>query len=607
MAQDRRVLSLVICMVSLALAVLFSGEVRVLLRANDYWTPVLLVAAFLVACLIVRRILIDRAVYHPEVILNGKRHGVQLEPAHPLVQRYVAERASELGLNVEIETSYVPGSWRAVDAYVFGQGLHQSLVVTGGLQTLYLRRRPGEMERFQFIVDHELGHIAAEDTSLLYLARAVLVVSPLFLVVKICLIYVIGRDLILRAYTDVFPAVLETSYLWLTDVPLPKSVPEWFVWSFFLVFTVGAAALLFNLYVALVRRREFLADRFAVVNSTDHAKAVEAMKELLYGAPLPQAPPHAFLGGMKWHPHPVDRVQQIYVSVTGPIPERLGAITVILTLIAIRFLLGISTDPREDSWDVKVLVPASAAFVLLIGLVLDSFLPPPTAASKGDRVKNQFIELTRLIAWSLSAAALLWFPSQFFNNPQINRFSSQVGFQYLIDVESVERTLLYFSLPVVVAVFGIVSIAVSQFASSHPLNSPFFRVLGVSAAAVLILWAASVVVGRPLRAYRASKYAEYWSSRVQSIQEGRANTDVFHNLLADHPSLATSSNYPITFDDPKMEEIGSEPGTNEQKYNSYRRLLPMELKLVHSRLAHEFSPPLAFVTLWQGPIRVSLL
>lgn len=610
MIQDRRLLSLVVTMISLAVVVLFSGEMRILLRRNDYWTPVLLVIAFLIACLIVRRLLIDRAVYHPRVILNGKRQEVQLQPAHPLVQRYVIARAAELGLKAEIDTHYVPGSWRAVDAYVFGHGVHQSLVLTGGLQTLYLRRRTGDLERFRFIVDHELGHIAADDTSLLYLARAVLIVSPAFLILKIWLMYGLGLDLIRMAYTDVFPSTLEASY-WSTDVPLSRSVPEWFVWSFFLAFSVGAASLLFSLYVALVRRREYLADRFAIVNSADRSEALHAMKDLLYGPPLPKAPPHAFLGALRWHPHPVDRVQQAHRGVAGPIPERLGVITVVLTLIAIRFLLGVSTDPREESWDVKVLVPASAAFVLLIGLVLDSFLAPPRAAARDVRLARQFAELSRLAAWAFGASALLWFTWQYFAQTDVGPFSRFAGFEYLMDLEKVERTLLLFSLPMVVVVFGFVSIAAGEFAQSPASNSGFVRVLGVSASAVLILWAASALVGAPLRDYRAGKYAEYWTARVQAVQDGRTSGNTIYDLLKRNGvSEVVSETAPVDgaqVDDPKVDDIGVEPGASEKAYNSYRKLLPMELKLIHSRLAHEFSPPLAFVALWQGPIRVSIL
>jgi len=69
---------------------------------------------------------------------------------------------------------------------------------------------------------------------------------------------------------------------------------------------------------------------------------------------------------------------------------------------------GIPTDPREESWGVKVLVPASATLVLLIGFVLDNFLSTSRSAQRDERLASQFAELMRVTFYSFIAALLLW-------------------------------------------------------------------------------------------------------------------------------------------------------------------------------------------------------
>ena len=56
--RDGRMVTMLVCILTLSLTVLFSGEVRVLLRYGDYWTPVLLVSFFLAASFLTRRALL---------------------------------------------------------------------------------------------------------------------------------------------------------------------------------------------------------------------------------------------------------------------------------------------------------------------------------------------------------------------------------------------------------------------------------------------------------------------------------------------------------------------------------------------------------------------
>jgi Zn-dependent protease with chaperone function len=630
--------AMLVCMLALLITVLFSGEARVLLRAGDYWTPVLLVAFFLIGSLIMRRVMVERAVYRPAIILNGRKTRVALALAHKRVQEYVRQRAAELGLDAELETYYVPGSWRSVDAYVFGSGLHQTVVVTGGLQALFIRRGPGELERFRFVIDHELGHIAGQDTSILYLARAALVTAPLFIPVKLWLMWILGPGRVLRAYTDVLPGSLDASYLFSPTVPFFNEASETFVISFFSAFGLIAAFLLWSLYVGMVRRREFVADRYAVAHSRDEREAREAMRGLLFaGKALAHAPAHAFLGRVRWHPDPVDRVAQVSGEAVSAIPERLGIAVVILTLIGLRLLLGVTTDPREQTWDVLTLIPVSGVFALLVGVVVDSFLEDSRAQGK---LSVQAAGLWQLVLWTTTASAAIAWAFQFAGQPKDGGFSRSnlAGFEHLIAVEQLERVLLFFSLPVTLLIFGVVFIVLGRAWSLSLGWGPerFVRTTVGSGLAVLLLWGTSAIFAAPLRAYRAEKYMAYWKERVAVVQDGKWNQVSFLDSITkytgshgsdgpaglagatggtgpeggkgDKPgagSLAAEGQKPGEGD---LENFGvSQSPETSDSFRSYQALLPWELRIARERLRHEFSPPLAFVTLWEGPLRASML
>ncbi len=639
--RDGRMVAMLVCIIALLVTVLFSGEIRVLLRAGDYWSPILLVSFFLIACLITRRVMLERAVFRPIVLLNGVKKRVDLAPAHARVQEYVRQRAAELSLHVEIETCYVPGSWRTVDAYVFGSGLYQTVVVTGGLQALFLRRAPGEMERFRFVIDHELGHIAGQDTNVLYMARAGLVTAPMFIPVKLWLIWILNPARVLSAYTDVLPGSLDASYLFSPTVPFFTEASKTFVVSFFVALGLIVLFLLASLYVGIVRRREFVADRYAVVHSADKSEAIEAMKSLMYGGkPMALAPAQAFLGRFRWHPGSVERVMQVTGEAVSAIPERLGIAVVVVTLLALRLLLGVTTDPREESWDVLTLIPVSGAFSILIGVVLESFLEDGRAQGK---VQAQIAILFQLTFWTAVASGLAAWGFSLVGQPKQGGFSRSnlAGFEHLIAVEQFERVLLFLSLPATLLIFGTVFIVLNRAWTLPRPDGPirFLRTAVGSAIAVLLLWGAGSVFDGPMRSYRAEKYAAYWKERVAIVQEGKWDQVSFLDSLRQYAQLTGNPTPAIPSASGADSKSGTKEATKEEKNGSpaqpakdgnspddtpahfgvtpgsetadslkeYRSLLPWELDIARRRMGHEFSPPLAFVTLWEGPLRASML
>lgn len=580
--RDRKLLSLIACMLTLTFLAFFCGEVRVLLHTGLVLIPCLLVAFFLLICLIVRKILLDRAIYHPKIVIDGQQVTVTLRTAGTHVQEYVRERASQLAIQGEIDTYYIPGSWRYIDAYVFGKGPHQAIVMTGGLLSLFVRRKHGDFERFKFVVDHELGHIAGRDTSLLYLARAALFSAPLLIPIKVLLMIMIGWSTVRSAYSDVFPGFLESStFISPNAIPIRHSASDSFVVLFFVLFSIASLALVCCLYVAVVRHREFLADRFAMINGSDREAGARFMEDLLSGAPLPSSPAHAFHGSLRWHPHTLDRIAQISAGDATTVPERLALVTVVLTLISIRMIIGNTTSPREFTWDDHSLIPGSAAFALLIGFVVDSFLDDGLQRPARQQLKYQTSELIRLFVWTSILAGVLASVAYLGARPtQSFGLQPYAGFESLIDVELTERTLLVFSAPICILAFGLAFIAVSRLQLDIQVPG-MGRLLAGSALAILVLWAGGQFTDGMMRSYRSERYAAYWQARVQLVQEGGRRR--------------LSNPY------------GLDPGIASKRENEDRALLPEELTFMRDQMEHQFQPPFAFVALWQGPLRAGIL
>lgn len=596
--RDGRLEAFLLCMWAVMLMATLGGELRLLIRSGGHFWAVLLVIAFYVACFLTRAWLVDRTVFKPSVKRGEKTIPVKLSPALREVDAYVQARAAQLGITDNIHVYYIPGTWRSVDAYVFGATSHQIVVISGGLHALFTSSRAEDLERFRFVIDHELGHIAGRDTNLLYLARATLWVGAVALAVKILFIMVLGPELALRPYIEMFPSAVRPS-LWNELALFPKNPNEAFVIGFFALFTGFCLGLSAYFYVLIARRREELADRYAVAHSQDRQRAVETMRHLLSGEPLSTLPPHAFLGSLRWHPPAQARLDSVVAASVAAIPEIIGNVMVVLTLLTIRFMLGdIANDRGSEGYDRTGLIVASAAYMLLIGAVLG--LMSRDGVVRGRRAQCMHIARTSmsLIGWTFLVSAALACVAYLFVSPPADSRNAMEGGQFIADIETTERTLLIMSAPIVVAAFAVASMILSVW--RMPSDTFAWRTivnLGRSAIALSILFFAGAMMNGTVVAYRYAKYDAYWNARMLALQTGKRSYERdFEALPAEIKKLMPLAPDKDDFDPFRREDI-----------RSALRFLPGESQVFAMRVGIAFSPPFSFVALWQAPIRSTLL
>jgi Zn-dependent protease with chaperone function len=577
--RDPRLVGFLTCMLAVTVVAVIGGEVRILVKGGDAITASTLGLAFLVACLLVRKLLIDWAMYRPRVLIDQKWHRVELRPAHDRVQAYVRERARELGFKEEIELFYLPGTWRAVDAYVLGIGRHQAIVVSGGLQALFLLGRPDDLDRFRFVIDHELGHIASADTSLLYLARAILICAILFLPVKALFALMFGSRIIIAAYSQMLPIFIFDSFFGRGATVLAGPPSELFVMIFFLLFTTGSLIMIGYFYIAIVRHREILADRFAYRHSADPAKSRSAMESVLDGRPLAASPPHGFLGSLRWHPKTSERIRSLGASAIASIPDHIGIVMVVLALLSFRLVLGDITSPREDAGAGGDLVPLAAIFALLVGFVVNCFI----SSERGPAPQA----LAVMVVWTALASAALSVVVLMLSQPGWLVAARLDGFEHLVTVEVFERILLIVSAPVTIAVFGFCHCVVPTFSRrGMAFTAQLLRNVAVAAVSVLVLWILGDVTGHFIKQYRMEKYEAYKRTRIEVVSANQKTTE--KNSTDAEQSVDRFMSF----------------GSRQSEYEHYPpELLNAEIALMHGRVMRAFNPPFAFIALWQAPLR----
>jgi Zn-dependent protease with chaperone function len=595
--RDGKLVCFVCCMWLLTLIAVFGGEVRLFLHSGNLSIPIALGASFFLGCLMVRRWLVDRSAIRTRLYVGGKWRSVELAPGHPKVTAYIQERAAELGLAEEIDCYYLPSTWTSVDAYVFGSGDHHAVVVTGGLQALYIRRRPGELERFKVVIDHELGHIAGRDTSLLYLARAILLCGLMLVPIKVLFMVAVGSDLTLRSYKDMFPRHIDVSLL-LLGIPLttiPEGPSDWFIIVFIVAFSALLLLAVGYFYVVIARRRELLADRFAFAHSPDHIATERALREVLVGPALVGTPPHAFLGSLRWHPSAQERLNTLRAAIVAAIPSTIGIVMVVLTLLATRFIFGELTSPQTTPLSGDVWLPVSAAFAILLGYITDRFLDDGQSRPWREEVVRRLAELGRLVTWTAVVCAVLALIFYWYSSPGEARYMMR-GLDHMYDVELAERTLLILSAIPTIAAFGL---AVTMAALLCHLRgvSPLLQsgsVLVGSALAVFLLWGIGEIFHGIIQANRLSHYETYHQERVTRFDEERG--------LAKPTALKELKEFGFAMQSPDDSEFG---GRRKQEFEDYEQnFLPGEFWIMKSRVQQkDFAPPFSFIALGHAPLR----
>jgi Zn-dependent protease with chaperone function len=587
--RDGKLTAFLVCMWVVMLMATFGGELRLLIRGGLHYWALLLALAFYTACFLTRTWLIDRAVFKPTVRRDKRTIPVRLAPAIADVGAYVQARARELGVDDTIHVYYIPGTWTSVDAYVFGAASHQMVVVSGGLQALFGSPSPQARARFAFVIDHELGHIAHRDTDGLYLARATLYVGLATLLLKAVFVAIVGQDAVLEAYASVFPGAIEPM-MFLGSMALSHEPGTAFVIGFFVLFTLFCLMLSGYFYVLIVRRREEQADRFAVANSPDRPQAVDAMRALLAGPALATAAPHAFLGSLRWHPPADQRLDSVGMFELAAIPDKIGTVMIILVLLSVRFLLGdIVNRPEADI--PAGMIMASAAYILLIGAVIDLMLTDGVARSAVQEAGHLSMGTLRLAGWTTLVSVALASAAYVFVAPPSYSDNTLEGLQFLIDIETTERTLLILSTPVVVTVFGASTTLLAHWRRGATTLQRVGLNFARSTLAVVLLFLAGLPASRALDSYRLRKFDQYWEVRALAVTTGKTSLE----RRIDELRKGSMAEY--------FPKSDSTSPFGPRDIRDQLRDFPMEAQVYAAYMHHGFAPPFSLLALWHAPYR----
>lgn len=368
-----------VCIWTMAFLLIAGLDLRRWVEQNA-WPRILLIWVLLaIGAKVFQYILIRRSESRITGNLGGKRVQLYLEPAPDDFAAPIRERAREFGIKA-IRVLYIPCTWNTVDAYATGFAGDPVIVLSGGALGLAVLEA-SERAKFRFLVDHELAHITHGDIGRYYFARGLLLASAALACLKMAGLLILHGGEGLRQYQSLFPRALFVDYSQSLLGSLRQQPPSPYALAVsVLIYTVCAYLLMASLYVLIVRRREFWADRAAVRNSPDPELARSALLKLTASKTLLSLPQQSMGGRRLWHPHPRRRVAQ--QAQDRPFGRELysGFVSLLflLTLLSIRFVLSsrdlfwtnLSAAPNKVAWI------CSGLFLLFAVFCIDSLLTP---------------------------------------------------------------------------------------------------------------------------------------------------------------------------------------------------------------------------------------
>ena len=547
----------------------------------------------------------DSALRRSTVVLKGKPVRVEIQDAPQPVAEAVRQRAAALGIGNEIDVAYLPRTWGVVDAYVAGIGRHQTIVMTGGLMRISYSPRHEHRSQFQFVVDHELGHIAHGDTTVLYLASATIQSIIALLPLKIAFYWLLGWEDLRKLYSASFPRIYSQSALILfgssQDLLMDlaaRQIDAGFAVFFILIFYCVIFAILGILYVLIVRRREFMADQFATSVAADSAAARQALQVLLSGSGLLSGPPHGFKGNVRWHPKPGERVRQLRDVARGLMSELALAFLLVVALFTFRIAFGVGAQRVLVAAPPLTIEPIAGMLVVAFGFLTYAL---------ADRRPGSELVRTRLVAlafWSLAFSGALG--ALVFYGQSIP-FMPDEDLASMMRIERTDWLMLILSIPVAVAVFLLSHVVFRALTRWSPRSAEghFAMALAGTGAATFVLWGLSLMAAPPLVEYRTEMVeklavaAKCWSAAAREHvrqKEGKSESgkqDEQDEQCADRKGDYVFVNFLGVGEENLLERAES----MTTKVAFYRQLVARQQLL----------PPIGFFLLWQGPMQSSLI
>lgn len=471
-SEKKPLIALVVSMWLSAYLILFGLETSALIYKGDWLTPLATVVTFLLFNVLFKELLQREAYFRPKVVIGGKRRHSSLIPAVRPVAEYVHQRAMELGIKEEVKVYYRRGTWNVVEAYAFTIGSNHGIVLGAGTQSLFLSKNQEQRAQFKVLLDHELGHLYNRDTSLLYMARGIILTSVILLPFKGLADFIYYQELI-KPLLDRLPKVMES----FSVIPGLSLANEKHTVISYVIVTFSGLFLLRFFYIAVVRGREFAADRFALRHSNDPDLFAGRVERLLGCTASKAAPPHGFNSRSKWHPKHEKRLLNLRGETISDRPEALAFAVLVISLFLFRFFFGIETNRGADP-HMRHLVPLSSLFMLIVAFLTDCHIALP-----GYTTKKKCLESTRLffsmLAISIPYSILFYKMGRFlaqerddFNAYWMNSVfaHSEESFMLLTqrivpdlnrdiyDIQLFEQAILFGSAPLVILCFAFASV-----------------------------------------------------------------------------------------------------------------------------------------------------
>lgn len=559
-ALSRAFLIASLCVASLSAV---GVETHVLLAAGHYVYAPLLIAAYGVMGLWLRR---------------PRRRGRARGAANPAVEAFVRLRAEALRVSKPFAVVVLQRTADQRNAYV--QMTHKAdleLVLCEGVEVLYFTNRAA----FRFIIDHELGHVAANDVHLLQSARGFIFATLFALPAK-----VVAAAQLSQHYRVLFPTVSRATHPGVAvvnevgqyttldwTIPGAEFLDRQQVTSAVIFLSLALLILVCALYVAAVRLREYWADRFAHAVSPTPDKDWDLLAEIVR-SDSPR-------GGL-FHPGVRSRLNRLATRVLPHVAFwGMADLLLVTSLLAFRFGLGNSGMGFELPGAVAVVLSLAfyGVFYLAVSLVIEDFAETRLASPRHRlSVRLAIIAVIGALAGILVAFAL----RHFLSGEPTEVVVRSYGLDHLNRAQMMEYGALALSVPIAALVCaGGALLVEAPLRRRSKIDATAARAVGALGAAAM-LCAIGVVGERVMRRLGADELRSYrMAFLAQRETERRLPADLLSEKRLSKPDdIATRLLY-VSYD--------------------YQALCVPAARF--SR--HYFAPPMALFDVSQSPLRVN--
>ena len=328
----------------------FGLETHLLVQGGNYVIPAIIVVVIVCIVTILQYKLTLKYSKQASVLVGKKprRMLVNLRPANEKTQEYVNDRARLFGL-AKVQVFSIPKTLYDVDGYAVGGRRNPKIVLTVGAQALLFSKIEHDQSQFKFLIDHELAHIANGDTTSMYRARALLYTACFAILAKAAVWWLLDWKVAMRYYEPLFPRSLHTGTTASVFPVLqqkPTSIES--VFLFVVVYTATTLCLMVITYIAIVRHREFWADRVAVQVRDNQDEARSAFRSIAQERGVVSLAINSFAGNQFWHPSRKARLANVESdSPTAGYYYGITSFISVLVLTTVRLVVANNAMPNS--------------------------------------------------------------------------------------------------------------------------------------------------------------------------------------------------------------------------------------------------------------------